>query len=164
MAQWVKDQVLSLQQFRLLLWPKFSPWPGNSHMPWAWPSNPQHGCITCYQSYSLVWFGLVWFWPLPQHVEFPRPGIKPALQQRPEPLQWQCWIPNPLHCKRTPSFCLNYYILSLLKIFPKHNFHSCLIFHSECIIFCTVIHLNLNKVKFIKNLVITRTATTNFFL
>ena len=35
--QQVKDLVLSLQQLRLLLWLRFDPWPGNLHMPWAWP-------------------------------------------------------------------------------------------------------------------------------
>ena len=29
-------------------------------------------------------------------------GIKPAPQQQPKPLQWQCWILNPLCHKRTP--------------------------------------------------------------
>ena len=32
----------------------------------------------------------------------PRPGIKPATQQCPELLQWQCWILNPMHHKGTP--------------------------------------------------------------
>ena len=31
MAQLVKDLSLSL------LWHGFDPWPGNFHMPWAWP-------------------------------------------------------------------------------------------------------------------------------
>ena len=31
-VQRVKDLVLSLQQFRSLLWHKFSSWPGNFHM------------------------------------------------------------------------------------------------------------------------------------
>ena len=39
-------------------------------------------------------FILLWLsW---QHVQAPRPGIEPASQQWPEPLQWQCWILNPL--------------------------------------------------------------------
>ena len=33
MAQRVKDLVLSLLWVRLLLWCRFSPWPGNFHMP-----------------------------------------------------------------------------------------------------------------------------------
>ena len=32
MAQQVKDLVLSLQWLWLLLWHRFSPWPGNFHM------------------------------------------------------------------------------------------------------------------------------------
>ena len=39
MAQWVKDQALSLQQLGLLLWPGFDPWPRNFWMPWAWPKK-----------------------------------------------------------------------------------------------------------------------------
>ena len=31
---------------------------------------------------------LIYFWPCPQHVEVPQPGIKPTPQQQPEPLQW----------------------------------------------------------------------------
>ena len=33
MAQLVKDLELSLQQFGLLWWSGFKPWPGNFHMP-----------------------------------------------------------------------------------------------------------------------------------
>lgn len=49
-AQWVKDPALSLQQLRLLLWPR------NLHRPQAWPKNktnkqtktstPSKGCVT----------------------------------------------------------------------------------------------------------------------
>ena len=38
-AQWVKDTALSLLQLGSLLWHGFSPWPGNFHMPWAWPKK-----------------------------------------------------------------------------------------------------------------------------
>ena len=38
------------------------------------------------------------------HVEVPRPGTYLAPQKPPEPLQWQCWIINPLDHKGTPSF------------------------------------------------------------
>ena len=34
MAQWVKDQLLSLGS---MLWHGFNPWPGNFHMPWGEP-------------------------------------------------------------------------------------------------------------------------------
>ena len=33
--QWIKDLALSLQWLWLLLWQRFSPWPGNFHMLWA---------------------------------------------------------------------------------------------------------------------------------
>ena len=42
------------------------------------------------------------FWLCPWHVEVPGPGIKPAPELWPEPLQWQCWILNPLSHKGTP--------------------------------------------------------------
>ena len=36
------------------------------------------------------------------HVEAPGPWVEPTPQQRPKPLQWQCWIFNLLCHKRTP--------------------------------------------------------------
>jgi len=36
-AQWGKDLALSLLWLRLLLWLRFSSWPGNFHMPWVQP-------------------------------------------------------------------------------------------------------------------------------
>ena len=41
---------------------------------------------------------LHFFWPRPQHMEVPGPGIEPV------PQQWQCWILSPLRCKRTAAF------------------------------------------------------------
>ena len=41
------------------------------------------------------------FWLHPQHVEVPRPGIKPTPQLQPMPPLWQSWIINPLHHKGT---------------------------------------------------------------
>ena len=38
-AQWVKNLALSLQRLRVLLWCGFDPWPGNFHMPRAWPKK-----------------------------------------------------------------------------------------------------------------------------
>ena len=38
-VQQVKGLTLSLQRLRSLLWQGFSPWPGNFHMPWAWPKR-----------------------------------------------------------------------------------------------------------------------------
>ena len=40
-AQQVKDLELSLQQLRLLMWCKVSPWPGNFHMPWVWQKKKE---------------------------------------------------------------------------------------------------------------------------
>ena len=37
--QWFKNLALSLQWLMLLLWCKFSPWPGNFHMPWVQPNK-----------------------------------------------------------------------------------------------------------------------------
>ena len=39
MAQRVKDRALPLQRLLLLLWCQFDPWPGNVHMPLAWPKK-----------------------------------------------------------------------------------------------------------------------------
>ena len=39
MAQWVKDLALSLLWLQSLLWHRFDPWPGNFHMPLAWPGK-----------------------------------------------------------------------------------------------------------------------------
>ena len=39
MEQQVKDLVLSLQWFRLLLWCGFDPWPRSFHMLMAWPKR-----------------------------------------------------------------------------------------------------------------------------
>ena len=39
MTQWVKDLVWLLQWLGSLLWYRFEPWPGNFHMPWAWPKK-----------------------------------------------------------------------------------------------------------------------------
>ena len=39
MAQQVKDLVLPLQWFTLLLWRRSDLWPGNFHMPGEWPKT-----------------------------------------------------------------------------------------------------------------------------
>ena len=44
----------------------------------------------------------LFFQPCLWHMEAPGPGIKPMPQQWPKQLQWQHWIFNPLHHKRTP--------------------------------------------------------------
>ena len=53
--------------------------------------------VDLFGSYPPCFF-LVYLW----HVEVPEPGIEPVPQQRPEPLQQQCWILNPLHHKGNP--------------------------------------------------------------
>ena len=45
------------------------------------------------------------FGPCPRYMEVPQPEIEPASQQWPKPLQWQCWILNLLHWKRTLHHC-----------------------------------------------------------
>ena len=40
-AQQVKDQELSLQQLRSLLWCSFEPWPRNFHIPWMWAKKEE---------------------------------------------------------------------------------------------------------------------------
>ena len=49
------------------------------------------------------------FWPLWQHVEVPRPGVKPVPQQWLGLLQWQRQILNPLHHKGTPGTILSWW-------------------------------------------------------
>ena len=52
--------------------------------------------------FSSLFFCL--FWPCPQHVEdveVPKSGTEPAPQQQPGLLQWQRWILNLVHHKRT---------------------------------------------------------------
>ena len=52
-----------------------------------------------------VYFVFVFFWPCSEHMEVPKPGIKPI------PQQWQHWILNPLSHQRTPSLSLLYILL-----------------------------------------------------
>ena len=54
------------------------------------------------------------------HMEVPGPGIEPAPQQQPKPLQSQCQIFNPLRHRRTPRSCytLNRIFGSLNSDFP----------------------------------------------
>ena len=69
-AQWVKDLVLPLQQLRLLLWCRFHPWPGNSHMlqvqpttpsqPLPTPQNTQRWSRSCLAFHSNPWIGPSW--------------------------------------------------------------------------------------------------------
>ena len=49
-----------------------------------------------------VFFVSLGFCLLPQNSKLPRPGIKPAPQQQPKPLQWQWQILNPLSHQGTP--------------------------------------------------------------
>ena len=43
------------------------------------------------------------FWPCPQHMKIPGPGIKPMLLQQPEPLKGQCRLLNLLSHQGTPQ-------------------------------------------------------------
>ena len=65
------------------------------------------------------------FWPRPQHVEAPEPGIKTTAQQR-----WQRQIFNQLRHRRTvlplfpfflaPSFCLYFYCYFICDLYYNH--------------------------------------------
>ena len=64
----------------------------------------------------LLSFFLVLCW---HHVAVPGPGVKLVPQQLPEPLQWQCWILNPLQHREIPHFfsfwrCFYFYLIYLL--------------------------------------------------
>ena len=64
----------------------------------------------------------MFFWLCPHHVEVPRPGIKPASQQQPEPQQWQCGILNlPNHQGISKRF--NFYLIYLVDKLSKSGFH-----------------------------------------
>jgi len=56
--------------------------------------------------FSCRGWGLFCLGRCPWHVEILEPGIEPTPPQRVEPLQWQCWILNLLHCKGTPTTLL----------------------------------------------------------
>ena len=52
----------------------------------------------------------------PWHAEVPGSGVKLAPQQRPEPIQWQHWIINPLHHKDTPLNIFTGYLIGILNL------------------------------------------------
>ena len=58
--------------------------------------------LSCALPSSLLFHFYLFVWLHSQHVEVPVPEIEPAPWQWPEPLQWQCWILNPLHHQGTP--------------------------------------------------------------
>ena len=58
MAQWAKDLALLLLWLRSVLWHRFSPWPGNFHMPWAWPTTTKSRIISVSRLYA---FSVVFF-------------------------------------------------------------------------------------------------------
>ena len=74
--------------------------------------------------YTDFFFSLPRLW----HAEVPKPGVKPTPQQRPEPLQWQCQILNPLCHKKTPlllfqkSYCREF--LSWLSVTNLTRIHK----------------------------------------
>ena len=55
-------------------------------------TEPQQELPTPHLRFFFLNFYLFYFWPCPQHTSVPKPGIKPAAQQPPEPLQWQCQV------------------------------------------------------------------------
>ena len=100
---------LSLQWPQSLLWCGFDPWPRNFHMVWVQPKINKLKVKVYFDKVQIIhvfcsglWVVFFSSYSLPRHVEFPGPGIKPVPEQWPKPLQWQCWIPNPLLHRRTP--------------------------------------------------------------
>ena len=64
------------------------------------------------------------FWHHPQYAEVPRPRIKPAWQQQPEPQQWQHQILNQMSYHGTPGmeiFLADCPILVCLAPFTMNN-------------------------------------------
>ena len=53
--QCVQDLALSLQQLGSLLWRRFSPWPGNFHMPQVRPKKERKKLIFNYLVYFRQW-------------------------------------------------------------------------------------------------------------
>ena len=74
------------------------------------------------------------FWPHPQHVEVSRPRITP--QQQPEQLQWQRWILNLLHHKRTPKIYIWTTEIFLWVTFLKMLFYWIIFDLQCCVNFC----------------------------
>lgn len=53
-------------------------------------------CLKCSSAllFATCAFIFFFFFPVPMESEVPEQGIKPGPQQKPRPLQWQCWIRN----------------------------------------------------------------------
>ena len=66
---------------------------------------------------------LLFFWPPPQHVEVPGPGIEPTSQQWSEQLQEQCRILNSVPQKLTTT-------LQAWLLLTHHSPYTLLLFHS----------------------------------
>ena len=57
-------------------------------------------------SFFFSLFLFLFFWPCPQQVKIPGPGIKSVPHQWPEPQQWQHWILNQLSHQGTPDYTI----------------------------------------------------------
>ena len=77
----------------------------------------------------------VYFWLCLQHVEVPGPGIKPSSQQLPELLQWQYWILNLIHHRRTPM-CVFYVPHSCKKLLESLAFMKTMFYQKHFVISC----------------------------
>ena len=79
----------------------------------------QHEPYQIFVFVYFLWFLFLFFWPHPWHVELPRPGMEPSLQQRPKLLQLQCHILNPLHHRKLPTVSVLFIcLLTYLRAAP----------------------------------------------
>ena len=93
---------------------------------WMVPLSKKQNLVEIVKLLSFDFFIYLFILPYPRHVEVLGPGFKLTPQQRPKPLQWQCWILNSLHHKGTPKiyyFILEKFIIHIvdLKQFVNDN-------------------------------------------
>lgn len=78
------------------------------------------------------------FWLCPWQVEVPKPGLEHAPQQQPEPLRWQCGVPQENSCVTTELLSSFYfkYFSSLASLYSPYTILTVLYI---CYIFETVL-------------------------
>ena len=69
--------------------------------------NVYRGTISISSKLETIYL-FIYFWLHPRHVEVPEPERKPASQQQPKLLQWQCQILNLLHHRENSIKTGNY--------------------------------------------------------